>query len=211
MRKIVLLLVVLIQLPACRLVSSQKEDERRELDFVSLAVPAEVGPADAPMLEVSFLLGTDACWDLEGIRVRRDGNVLHVEGSARNPNEGDDCAEVLAYGTRSLPLPLLAAGEYVMRAGELFQNVTVTLTPTGAKDRFVYLGTVQPDDAGCDLAGHSKLSVAFSGLPDSLGSATYLVRGEITGADPCLLADDPSGRPIDYFVTVDEVLPAPVD
>jgi len=205
---VVLLPTVVLAFSSC-LFNSGKDDEHRPLEFESLAVPAEIGPADSPVVDVSFLVGPNACWDLESIRVRREGNVLHVEGSARNPSPDGHCAQVVVHGRRSLALPPLPAGEYVVRAGELYQNVTVTLQTTGAKDRFVYLGAVRPDGAGCDLAGHSRLQVAFSALPVVPDPGDHLVRGEITGADPCLYAD--TGATIDYFVTVDEVLPAPTD
>jgi hypothetical protein len=188
------------------LFQSEPDADHRPLDFVSLAVPAEIGPADTPVVDVSFLVGPNGCWDLDDLAVRREGAVLHVEGSARNPNPEGACTEALVYGRRALPLPPLAAGEYVVHAGELFQNVTVTASPSGAKDRFIYLGSVKPDGSGCDLVGHSALQVAFSGLPSVPGD-TYVVFGEITGADPCMYADLP-GAVIDYFVTVEVVAPA---
>ena len=71
-------------------------------------------------------------------------------------------------------------------------------------DRFTYAGGIRGDSNGCDTAGNSALSVAFSNLPADMATGIRsVVRGDIIDEDPC---GYPYVDQFDYIVRAREVV-----
>jgi hypothetical protein len=182
------------------------------LEFLTLAAPSQVAESAESEVEVSFLIGLNSCWKVESLGVAVNGDVVEIDGNGifpgYDPEHPISCLTSPRYGLRTLIIPGLPPGEYVVRAGDLQTTLEVAGDTTGPPARFTGRVRFRTPDDGCEGIDQAYLVVVLSELPAGLlPHVEYLVHGDISRDPVCGVVDPAVIEKIDHFVVVREVLP----
>ena len=192
-------------LPGC-LFQSAPDPTTRSVVFEAVRAPKAFRAMEPQLVEVSMVVGPSGCWRLSSLNVHHAAGVLEISGLATNPNDPDrPCTGAVVKVTRSIDLPPLPAGAYLLRAGSLELDVEVTETSGSAEEQFVYIGYAQVWGT-CALVYPGSSYGVLTGLPVDLPwSSEYFARGALVEDSSCTIPGDPED--LQFIVAVDEICP----
>jgi len=113
------------------------------------------------------------------------GDTIQITGEGRQLNGMFPC--VICNEYRTLPLPSLEEGLYILSAGVVRDTLEVAPSDTSPVRRIAANGGLYPSDReGCVQFHSGERNIALSGVPDSLiGPGRFLVHMRELDEDPC--------------------------